>query len=287
MAAPDGDILYGEGGDDTILGGSGQDYLDGGSGVDTVVYAGGPAGVTIDLDEGSARGGDGDGPVQIVGRGAAIRHDILAGFENAVGSSFDDRLIGDARANRLNGGAGDDTLTGGGGADRLNGGAGSDTADYANATGGLRLALASGGSAGDTYVSIENLSGSGADDRLSGDRAANVLTGQGATTRSTADGETTPCSATSRIRATRRRARAWEPATPRWGRTRRTTRSRLHSTFPTTSPGQRSRHLRLDDDPSYDRQRHWKRPGRILQDRSGGRHGHHDRHRWNRRSGCP
>lgn len=175
----DGDILYGEGGDDTIIGGSGQDYLDGGSGVDTVVYAGGPAGVTIDLDEGSARGGDGDGPVQIVGRGAAIRHDILAGFENAVGSSFDDRLIGDARANRLNGGAGDDTLTGGGGADRLNGGAGSDTADYANATGGLRLALASGGSAGDTYVSIENLSGSGADDRLSGDRAANVLTGQG------------------------------------------------------------------------------------------------------------
>ena len=136
MAADDGDILYGEAGNDTIIGGAGQDYLDGGAGIDTVVYAGSPDGVTIDLANGTASGGDGDGPVQIVGRGTVIRHDILAGFENAVGSSFDDHLIGNAQANELSGGAGDDTLTGGGGADRLNGGAGSDTADYADATSG-------------------------------------------------------------------------------------------------------------------------------------------------------
>ncbi|MQX96908.1 hemolysin [Sinorhizobium medicae] len=175
----DGDILYGEAGNDTIIGGAGQDYLDGGSGVDTVVYAGSPDGVTIDLAEGTASGGDGDGPVQIVGRGAVIRHDILAGFENAVGSSFDDHLIGNALANELSGGAGDDRLTGGGGADRLNGGAGSDTADYADATSGVRLSLAGRKSGGDTYVSIENLAGSGFNDRLTGDGAANVLTGQG------------------------------------------------------------------------------------------------------------
>ncbi len=135
--------------------------------------------MTIDLANGTASGGDGDGPVQIVGRGAVIRHDILVGFENAAGSSFDDHLIGNALANELSGGAGDDTLTGGGGADRLNGGAGSDTADYADATSGVRLGLAGGRSGGDTYVSIENLAGSGFGDRLTGNGAANVLTGQG------------------------------------------------------------------------------------------------------------
>ncbi|CAN5403618.1 pre-peptidase C-terminal domain-containing protein [soil metagenome] len=175
----DGDILYGESGNDTVIGGSGQDYLNGGSGIDTVVYAGSPTGVTIDLAAGTANGGDGDGPVQIVGRGAAIRHDMLAGFENAAGSYFDDHLIGDARANALSGSAGDDTLTGGGGADRLIGGAGSDTADYADATSGLKLTLAGSGSGGDIYASIENLAGSGFSDRLTGNGDANVLTGQG------------------------------------------------------------------------------------------------------------
>ncbi|TRW99368.1 hemolysin [Paracoccus sp. M683] len=175
----DGDILYGEGGDDTIIGGAGQDYLDGGDGTDTVVYAGSSAGVTIDLENGTAVGGDGDGPAQIVGRGTVIRHDILANFENAVGSFHDDHLIGNAGANELSGGSGDDTLTGGAGADTLKGGAGSDTADYANATTGVRLDLAKGRSAGDTYVSIENLAGSGFDDNIKGNGAANVLTGQG------------------------------------------------------------------------------------------------------------
>lgn len=175
----DGDILYGEGGNDTIIGGSGQDYLDGGDGIDTVVYDGSSAGVTVDLGAGTASGGDADGPVQIVGRGTVIRHDILRGFENAVGSMHDDRLIGDGRANDLSGGAGNDTLTGGLGPDTLRGGAGSDTADYSDRTAGVRLDLSKGGSAGDVYVSIENLSGSGFGDRIHGDDAANVLIGQG------------------------------------------------------------------------------------------------------------
>ncbi len=179
----DGDILYGEDGNDTIIGGAGQDYLDGGAGIDTVVYTGSSTGVTVDLASGMATGGDADGPAQIVGRGTVIRHDILAGFENAVGSSFNDHLIGDAQANVLSGGAGDDTLTGGQGADTLNGGAGSDTADYADAERGLNLTLFGRGSGGDTYISIENLAGSGFDDRLTGNNAANVLTGQGGADR--------------------------------------------------------------------------------------------------------
>ncbi len=175
----DGDIIYGEAGNDTIIGGSGQDYLDGGSGIDAVVYSGSSVGVTVDLLNGTASGGDADGPAQIVGRGTVIRHDILVGFENVRGSSFDDHLIGDAGDNRLSGGAGDDTLTGGRGADRLNGGSGSDTADYSDAARGRHLTLIGDGSGGDIYVSIENLAGSGFDDRLTGDNAANVLTGQG------------------------------------------------------------------------------------------------------------
>ncbi|MTH99397.1 M10 family metallopeptidase C-terminal domain-containing protein [Roseibium sp. RKSG952] len=175
----DGDILYGEEGNDTLIGGSGQDYLDGGEGIDTVVYTGSSAAVTVDLGNGTASGGDATGPVQIVGRGTAIRHDIIVDVENAVGSTHDDHLIGTDGENELSGGLGDDILTGGGGADVLNGGAGSDTADYSDATSGVRLNLARGRSEGDTYVSIENLAGSGHNDRMKGDNAANVLTGQG------------------------------------------------------------------------------------------------------------
>ncbi|UWR71541.1 M10 family metallopeptidase C-terminal domain-containing protein [Phaeobacter inhibens] len=175
----DGDMLYGEDGDDVLIGGSGQDYLDGGAGVDTVVYTASSVGVTVDLENGTARGGDADGPVQIVGRGTTIRHDIIVDVENVVGSLHDDHLIGTNGENTLSGGAGGDVLSGGGGADLLDGGAGSDTADYANATRGVKLNMTNGKTEGDTYVSIENLSGSGFNDRMKGDAADNVLTGQG------------------------------------------------------------------------------------------------------------
>ncbi|MEM7487758.1 MAG: M10 family metallopeptidase C-terminal domain-containing protein [Pseudomonadota bacterium] len=175
----DGDILYGEGGDDVMIGGAGQDYIDGGMGEDTVVYAGSSAGVTVDLGAGTASGGDATGPVQIVGRGTAIRDDILVGLEHVVGSGHDDHLIGDEGANDLFGGRGDDRMTGGAGADTLDGGAGSDTADYSDAEDGVRLHLAREHSEGDTFVSIENLAGSGHDDRMRGDGAANTLVGQG------------------------------------------------------------------------------------------------------------
>lgn len=175
----DGDILYGDEGDDLLIGGAGQDYLDGGEGNDTVDYSGSDAGVTVDLANGTASGGDATGPVQIVGRGTAIRHDIIVDVENAVGSYHDDHLIGTDGRNELSGGGGDDILTGGKGRDLLNGGAGSDTADYSDAASGVNLNLARGKSEGDTYVSIENLSGSGFNDKIKGDRGDNVLTGQG------------------------------------------------------------------------------------------------------------
>ncbi|MDD7911550.1 M10 family metallopeptidase C-terminal domain-containing protein [Pseudovibrio exalbescens] len=175
----DGDLLYGDEGNDILIGGSGQDYMNGGEGIDTVDYSGSNDGVTVDLANGTASGGDADGPVQIVGRGTTIKHDIIVDVENVVGSFFDDHLIGNDETNVLSGGHGNDILTGGAGADVLKGGAGSDTADYSDATSGVNLNLARGQSEGDTYESIENLSGSGFNDRMKGDRSANTLIGQG------------------------------------------------------------------------------------------------------------
>lgn len=178
----DGDIIFGEGGNDTIIGGTGQDALDGGDGIDTLVYAGSAAGVTVNLREGTASGGDGDGPAQIVGRGTVIRHDILSNFENVTGSRFADWLIGTAGANDLSGGQGNDTLTGGAGIDTLRGGSGSDTADYSDATSGVDAHL-KGSVGGDVFESIENLAGSGFNDTLAGNSSANVLTGFGGNDR--------------------------------------------------------------------------------------------------------
>ena len=156
------DALTGGGGDDMLVGGAGADALVGGAGRDTASYAGSTAGVTVDLSAGTASGGD-------------ARGDILSGIENLIGSRRNDRLTGDG---------GDNRLEGGGGADALHGGAGRDTASYAGSTAGVTVDLsagtASGGDArGDTLTDIENLIGSGRNDRLTGDGGDNRLEGGG------------------------------------------------------------------------------------------------------------
>ncbi|CAO3358758.1 calcium-binding protein [Azospirillum melinis] len=163
------DSLSGGAGDDLLDGGSGADRLDGGDGIDTATYAASGAGVTVDLAAGTGVGGDAEG-------------DRLTGVENVVGSIHDDRLTGDAAANRLEGGDGDDLLAGAGGADTLIGGEGTDTADYSASEAGVTVDLAAGtglgGDAeGDVLSGIENLTGSAQDDRLTGDGGANVLDG--------------------------------------------------------------------------------------------------------------
>ena len=76
------DHLDGGDGDDILDGGPGADTLVGGPGDDTVSYLFSPAGVTINLDTGTARGGDASG-------------DTLGGdIENIWGSAHDDVLAG-------------------------------------------------------------------------------------------------------------------------------------------------------------------------------------------------
>ena len=197
MGGAGNDTLYGgagndtlEGGDDadTLDGGPGADTLDGGPGADTASYANSGEGVQVNLSD----------PADIASHGEAFR-DTLISIENLRGSAYPDKLTGDG---------GDNTLIGGAGADTLDGGAGNDTASYANSVStddpavavavqvDLMSMTAAGGHAEEDVLvsskmdhdddsktdeidvsSIENLTGSGADDALTGDHRANVLTG--------------------------------------------------------------------------------------------------------------
>ncbi|MFZ4758794.1 MAG: beta strand repeat-containing protein, partial [Burkholderiaceae bacterium] len=178
-------------GDDTIEGRAGADTLVGGVGTDTASYANAAGAVSVSLATVGAQGG-----------ATEATGDLLSQFENLEGSAFGDLLAGDAAANRvsglggddtisgaagndtLQGGDGDDVLQGGAGADTLEGGAGADAASYAGATAAVTVDLGlttaqtgSGDVAGDVFVDIENLIGSGFADRIVSGAAANGIDG--------------------------------------------------------------------------------------------------------------
>jgi len=125
------DILSGGAGDDVLRAGQSDAYggfvntLEGGEGNDTLIglYWGGndiasyqddPEAVVIDLGRGYAFDGWG---------GA----DTLSDIDSAIGSAFDDVLVGNEYANELTGGAGNDVLDGAEGDDVLAGGLGVDS----------------------------------------------------------------------------------------------------------------------------------------------------------------
>ena len=98
-----------------------------------------------------------------------------------IGTSCNDLIKGTSGDDRLFGLGGNDTLIGLGGNDSLDGGAGRDTADFRNARAGLSVDLAEGTAASGAdrsqLVSIENVIGSGFDDRILGSSANNLLRG--------------------------------------------------------------------------------------------------------------
>ncbi|MGE4428910.1 MAG: beta strand repeat-containing protein, partial [Solirubrobacteraceae bacterium] len=164
------DDLSGELGDDELHGGAGADVLAGGDGSDTASYAESSAGVNVTVNATSGN------------TGGYAEGDQLYDMENLIGSAHDDTLTGDAGVNRLEGGAGDDLLIGGAGGDMLIGGLGDDTASYATAGAAVEVNLANGvgtggDAAGDSYMGIENIEGSGFADTLTGDGGDNHLSG--------------------------------------------------------------------------------------------------------------
>ena len=162
--------IEGKGGNDTIQSGLGADHLDGGAGAgDFASYEYSREGVSVDLENGTARGGSAQG-------------DTLIGFEHLTGSPHDDTLTGDTAANRLEGGEGADRIAGGKGADTLTGGAGEDTLDYAGSDAAVAVDLStsvvSGGhAAGDSVSGFEHAEGSGYADTLTGGASGNTLRG--------------------------------------------------------------------------------------------------------------
>ncbi len=103
------------------------------------------------------------------------------GNDTLFGGAGNDRLSGNAGDDILKGGAGNDQLFGGEGADTLMGGRGADTANYASSSAvqvNLATGTALGGdAAGDTFFSIESLTGSNYNDQLTGNSGNNVLKG--------------------------------------------------------------------------------------------------------------
>jgi Ca2+-binding RTX toxin-like protein len=163
--------ITGGAGNDTIEGGGATDVLQGGAGTDTASYASAGSGVKVSLAVATGQSTGGAGT------------DTLSGFENLLGSAFNDQLTGDGGNNVLTGDAGNDTLTGGAGNDTMNGGGGSDTASYVAAAVGVTVSLATAGAQNtvgdgiDTLSSMDNLTGSAFGDTLTGNDSANTLTG--------------------------------------------------------------------------------------------------------------
>src|SRR5450830_824935 len=156
------DLLYGGAGVDTIIGGSGNTYFEGGAGADvltggtqgvnTAGYKNSGAGVTIDLTTGHGTGGDAQG-------------DVLTNIQNLIGSAYNDTFVANDKINRLDGGSG-----------------GSDTVSYAASTSGVTVNLITGSGSGgyaqgDTYVSIQNVTGSAYNDIFIANTLANRFDG--------------------------------------------------------------------------------------------------------------
>ena len=104
------------------------------------------------------------------------------GADDLFGAGGNDNMRGLGGTDRLFGEDGNDTLNGGLGGDTLNGGIGIDTVTYANATARVTAALdgslaAAGEAVGDSYTSIERLTGSNFNDALRGNSLANRLAG--------------------------------------------------------------------------------------------------------------
>ncbi len=195
----DDDYMFGEGGNDFMAGGAGNDYMEGGTGADTMLggsgsdtisYVHSAAGVSINLKNNTASGGEAEGDEfsSIENVAGSAKQDYLTGSNVAntlEGGGGDDYLWGEGGNDRLFGGEGKDYLVGGTGADVLDGGGGiEDTASYLVSSAAVMVDLtnhtAHGGDAeGDQLSGIEWLQGSNHNDFLTGDANMNHLSGNG------------------------------------------------------------------------------------------------------------
>ena len=208
------DSLNGAGGNDRLFGGEGADMLDGGTGIDTVNFTTAQSAVHLDLATGGTLGeaagdsyaniewvfgsafddmitGD-DGNNRLEGRGGddmldgGLGNDRLQGGDGndtIMGGEGVDTIFGQDGDDIMSGGAGNDFFFAGAGADSHDGGADIDTVSYVPSSSGVTVNMDTGGTggdaAGDSYVSIERIFGSGFDDSLTGSMGDDQLFGNG------------------------------------------------------------------------------------------------------------
>ncbi|MBC7953723.1 MAG: hypothetical protein H7Z12_18145 [Rhodospirillaceae bacterium] len=175
------DQIFGLGGNDVIFGSAGSDSLDGGDGSDTVDYSQLSGAVQLDMNSNTVTKDSG---------GA----DTLVSIGLAVGSNFNDSLLGNNNANTLQGGLADDFLMGQGGRDTLDGGPGSDTVSYEGSPAGVSVDLAAG-TAQDGFGTTDRIVSVGLvigtpdyADVLIGNDNANTINGIGGANRLTGNG---------------------------------------------------------------------------------------------------
>ncbi len=132
------DTLLGGAGDDVLRQSRGNDVIDGGAGFDRLEFVGngiaygGVFGVNVDLGAGTSDA-DAGGVDSVNGAGGDVA--TVSGIEYVLGTTGNDRLTGDAFANRLEGQGGNDVI---------DGGAGSDLLDLSDGTAGINFTLSQG-----------------------------------------------------------------------------------------------------------------------------------------------
>lgn len=155
-------VLTGNSGHDTLNGLGGNDTLTGGIGDDTYVFSTAPTAEADTVTELSAQGSDtlsfssvatpvvlqlGANVVQSVHTNRTLKLNLSSTFENAIGGSGNDTLLGNSLNNLLIGGAGSDVLVGSSGDDNLQGGSQRDIL-----IGGLGLDVLDGGTDDDILI---------------------------------------------------------------------------------------------------------------------------------------
>jgi Ca2+-binding RTX toxin-like protein len=194
--------IRGNDGNDTITGSAGNDTLEGGNGTDQLVYTAYTSALSINLATGAVTGAD--GKVEVISGFENVLggtgNDTITGSsiaESIAGGSGNDSLTGEAGADSLTGDAGNDTLVGGLGQDTVTGGAGNDLfvvladevsantyngdadfdlIDFSNTNVAFTAAFYANttsqsftfNSQTQTYVNVEGLIGSQANDTLTG-----------------------------------------------------------------------------------------------------------------------
>ena len=171
-----GDVINGTAGNDVVVSGAGNDTINTGDGDDRVCSEAGADEVNTGNGSDFVLAGPDADTVRGQGDNDTLVGNAGGGDTNDVG----DTIVGGTGNDFLDGWVGDDVLVGGLGDDQLRGEAGVDVVSYAGSAAGVTADLTANtatGEGSDTFVLVENLTGSAFVDRFDGSAGPNVFIG--------------------------------------------------------------------------------------------------------------